>query len=121
MDGGRGTDLEHHPCLCRLCAGAAFPGYRPLSGAGGDGMRDRCRDLLSLASGDLAAARLTGSGAGMGVAVDVEQMGGVDLRIDLRGRQAGVAEQFLQAAQIRAATQQMRGEAVAQGVGRGAL
>ena len=32
-----------------------------------------------------------------------------------------MAEQFLQTAQIRAATQQMRGEAVAQGVGRGAL
>ena len=40
-----------------------------------------------------------------------------DVCVNLRGREAGVAEQRLDAAQIRAAIEQMRGKAVPQLVG----
>ena len=53
-------------------------------------------------------------GAGVGALVGLEQMRAVDLGIDLRGRQAGVAEQLLDGAQIRAGAEQMRGEGMAQ-------
>ena len=47
------------------------------------------------------------SGAGMGGAIDVEQMGSIDLRIDLGRGQAGMAEQFLKGAKIGAATEHL--------------
>ena len=55
------------------------------------------------------------------VAIDVEQPRGVDLGVDLGRRQAGMAEQFLERAQVRAAGEQMRREAVAQRVRRDAV
>ena len=57
----------------------------------------------------------------MGVAIDVEQPRGVDLGVDLGRRQAGMAEQFLERAKIRAPRQQMRREAVAQRMRRQAV
>jgi hypothetical protein len=39
----------------------------------------------------------------MGVAVDVHQVSGIDRGVDLGRRKAGVAEQLLQRAQVRAA------------------
>ena len=63
-------------------------------------------------AGSIALAR-------MRVAVNVEQGRGIDLGVDLGRSQAGMAQQFLQTAQIRARTQQMGGKAVTQGMGRG--
>ena len=57
----------------------------------------------------------------MRVAIDVEQPRRVDLGVDLRRRQAGVAEQFLERAQVGAARQQMGREAVAKRVRRQAV
>ncbi len=54
--------------------------------------------------------------AGVGALVGVVQAGGGQVRVDLRGGQRLVAEQFLHAAQVRAVVQQVRGEAVPQRV-----
>src|SRR4051812_44238238 len=54
------------------------------------------------------------SGARMGRLVGVEQTLGIDRRIDLRGRQRGVAEKFLNRAQVAAARQKMRREGMPQ-------
>lgn len=43
----------------------------------------------------------------------------IDIRIALRGREAGVAEKLLNGAEVSAARQQVRRETMAQGVGRG--
>src|SRR6185437_14259787 len=59
--------------------------------------------------------------AWMGAFIDVEQAFGVDRSVNLRGRQRGVAEQFLDGAQIAAARQQMGGERMTQGVRRRAV
>ena len=52
-------------------------------------------------------------------AVDVEQRRRVDLGVDLRRAEAGVAQQFLKRAQIGASSEQVRRKAVAQRVRRG--
>jgi hypothetical protein len=52
----------------------------------------------------------------VGVAINIEKMCRVHLRIDLRRRQARVPEQFLERSQIGAAREQMRRKAVAKGV-----
>ena len=54
----------------------------------------------------------------MGIAVDRHQVCPVDFGIALGGAQRGVAQQFLNGAQIPAAGQEMGGEAVAQRMGR---
>ena len=53
--------------------------------------------------------------------VDLQQPLGVDAGVDLRGRERGVAEQFLDRAQVAAARQQMRGEGMPQRVRRRAV
>ena len=53
----------------------------------------------------------------MGVTVNVEQVRRVDRGVYLGRRQAGMAEQLLQRAQVGAAAEQMGGEAVAQRMG----
>eukprot|EP01035_Chromulina_nebulosa_P041629 gene41629-56341_t len=50
----------------------------------------------------------------MRVAVHVEQMRRIDLGVNLRRTEAGMAEQFLQRAQIGTAAEQVRREGVAQ-------
>jgi len=50
----------------------------------------------------------------MGAAIDFHQPFGIDRGVDLRGRQRGVAEQFLDRAQVAAAGEKMRGERMAQ-------
>ena len=55
----------------------------------------------------------------MGVLVNVQQVRGIDGCIDLRAAQTRVAEQFLKTAQIRTASEQVGGKAVAQGMGCG--
>src|SRR6185369_14201536 len=55
-------------------------------------------------------------GAGMGVAIDLAQPHGIDIGVTLRGAERGVAQQFLDAAQIAARTQQMGGEGMTQRV-----
>src|SRR3954453_10420634 len=57
-----------------------------------------------------------GSCAGMGGSVRVAKAGRIDASVDLGGRDRGVAEQLLDRAQVGAALEQVRGEAVAQGV-----
>ena len=57
----------------------------------------------------------------MCVTVDVEQPRRVDRRVDLRRRQARVAEQFLKRAEVGAAREEMRREAVPQRVRRKAV
>ena len=53
---------------------------------------------------------------GMRRVVDLGQVLEVELRVDLRGRDVGVAEQLLHRAQVAAGLQQVRGERVAQHV-----
>jgi hypothetical protein len=53
----------------------------------------------------------------VGLAVDLLETRFRDVRVELRGREALVTEQFLHDAQIRAALEQMRGVGVAQRVG----
>jgi hypothetical protein len=48
----------------------------------------------------------------MELAVDGFEPGGIDVRVDLRCGDAGVAEHFLEAAEVRAASEHVRGEAV---------
>ena len=60
------------------------------------------------------ACRSPPSGARMGLAVLLQQMGAVHFGIDLGGREAGMAEQLLDDAQVGAIGQQMRGEGMAQ-------
>src|SRR5580692_1052581 len=55
-----------------------------------------------------------GSRARMRRAVSFDESVGVHFRVDLRGRQRRVAEQFLDRAQIAAAREEMRGEGMAQ-------
>src|SRR5262245_4744153 len=50
------------------------------------------------------------SSAGVGAGVGLEQMLAIDLGIALRGREAGMAQQLLDGAEIGAGAQQMRGE-----------
>ena len=68
-----------------------------------------------------SAGSARGSGAGVRTRIDVKQAGGIDRCIDLRRGKAGVAEQLLQAAQVSTGRQEMGGEAVPQGVRRGAV
>jgi len=48
--------------------------------------------------------------------VDAAQIVDVDVRVDLRGGQVGVAEQLLHDAKVRSACEKMRGKAVPQRV-----
>src|SRR6478609_1071746 len=57
----------------------------------------------------------------MRAGIDFQQPLGIDAGIDLRGRERGMAEQFLDRAQIAAARQQMRGEGMPERVRRGAV
>ena len=57
----------------------------------------------------------------MSALICFQQMFFIDLRIDLRGGQIGVAKQFLYFAQITAIAEQMRCKAVAQGVRGGGI
>ena len=52
------------------------------------------------------------------MAIDVEHVGRIDSRIDLRGGQAGVSEQLLKRPEVGPSREEMRCEAVAQGVRR---
>src|SRR5690606_34974476 len=61
------------------------------------------------------------SGAWMGLVVNFEQSLGINAGIDLCGRKARMAQQFLNGSEITAASQQMGGERVAQSVWRGAV
>ena len=56
----------------------------------------------------------------MSAFVDFAQAGGADVRVDLRGDEALVPQQFLDTADVGAAVEQMRGEAMAERVGSGA-
>jgi membrane protein DedA with SNARE-associated domain len=81
------------------------------------------RPRLRLAPAHLAQAppqrlRLTPAD---GRSVHVEQMRGIHRRVDLRRRQACMAEQLLQRSQVRAPPEQVRREAVAKRVRRGPL
>ena len=56
--------------------------------------------------------------ARVGGPIGADQAFGIDLGINLRGRQRGVAEQFLDRADVAAASEQVRGERMAQRVRR---
>jgi hypothetical protein len=55
--------------------------------------------------------------AGVSLLVDVLHAGGGHVRVDLRGREVGVAEEFLDDTQVRAVVEQVRGEGMTQCVG----
>ena len=57
------------------------------------------------------------SGAGMGVVVDLFHAFGGDVGVDLGGGETGVAEEFLDAAEVCAVVEEVGGEAVAELVG----
>ena len=57
-----------------------------------------------------------GPGARVGCPVARAEAPGAHVRVDLRRREAGVAEQLLDDAQVRAALEQVRGERVAERV-----
>src|SRR5437879_8349588 len=54
-------------------------------------------------------------------AIDGAEAGRIDVGVALGGREAGVAQQFLDGAQIAAGAQEVRGEGVTQGVRRHAV
>src|SRR5688500_4783644 len=66
-----------------------------------------------------SARKPSTSGSGVGEVIDLPQALGVDVAIDLRGRERGVAEELLDRAQVGAALEQVRGEGVPQPVGVG--
>src|SRR2546430_1117501 len=59
-------------------------------------------------------------GPGMGFFVDGPQSRGADVGVDLRGDEALVAEELLDAADVGAAVEQVGGKTVTEGMGRGA-
>ena len=61
-----------------------------------------------------SATCLLAPGAGVGVFVDIHQQAGVDFGIALRGRQGGMAEQFLNGPEVAATGQQVSRKAVTQ-------
>ena len=56
-------------------------------------------------------------GTWMRIKIDFADVGPVEVRIELRGRNAGMAEQFLHDSEVRATLQEVCGEGVSQGVG----
>src|SRR5207253_8176677 len=75
----------------------------------------------SRVAGDTATSRLRGgstSGARMRLFVHGDQLRVVEVRVLLRGRKRGVAEELLDAAEIGAGVQQMCGKRMAQRVRR---
>src|SRR5688500_6186962 len=76
------------------------------------------RELASR-SRKTVTSRSATSGSGVGEVIDLPQALGVDVAIDLRGRERGVAEELLDRAQVGAALEQVRGEGVPQPVGVG--
>jgi hypothetical protein len=70
----------------------------------------RCYEISTACKRRRAASTTLLLRARMGVGINVEQTLGADRGIDLRGRERGVAEQFLDRAQVAAARQQVRGE-----------
>src|SRR3990172_3606106 len=57
-----------------------------------------------------------GSGAGMRLAVRLEELCGVDVRIALRRAETGVSQQFLDRTQVGASAEQVRSEGMPQRV-----
>ena len=55
--------------------------------------------------------------AGMGLLLDLLQVLGRKMRIDLRGRKAGMTEHFLYTAQVRSTHEQIAGKGVAHRMG----
>ena len=55
-------------------------------------------------------------GTRMRIEVYLADVGAVEVRVELRGRDAGVTEQFLHDSKVRATLQKVRGEGVSQGV-----
>ena len=80
---------------------------------------DLCRATVPTGRRNAGIAR--GSSPRMRLVVQLHQMLTLDRRVALRGRQAGMAEQLLDHAQIGAAGQKMGREAVPQRMGRGIL
>src|SRR5919107_180118 len=56
------------------------------------------------------------SGFGVRLVVDLDEFLHRDVRVNLRGGEARVAEEFLDVAEVGAAVEEVRGEGVAQGV-----
>ena len=52
----------------------------------------------------------------MGLAIDIDQLGGADVRVALRGGELRVAQQFLDGSQVRPTLEQMRGKRMTQRV-----
>ncbi|ENN89583.1 hypothetical protein RHSP_59864 [Rhizobium freirei PRF 81] len=78
------------------------------------GFREACRDRILLYTHRTEIPLMQGVNlslrAGMGAVIDLEQPRGVDAGIDLCRRQAGVAKQLLDGAQIATTGQEMGGE-----------
>ena len=126
------------PVAARLLAGDdAFLDERHVDAALGKLQRRRGADDAAADDGDCGPLRQFGVGidrsgrdghsgkialrsqrAGMRLGILLEEMRGVHLGIDLGGRKRGMAQKFLDGAQIGAARQQMGGEGMAQGMGR---
>ena len=82
--------------------------------------KDSRRPLTLILNG-ICAFRSRQPRARMGGAIGLHQAGAVDRGVDLRRRQRGMAEQFLDRAQIAAAPQKMGGEGMAQSMRRRAV
>ena len=66
---------------------------------------------------DKLPGRSTPFRAGMGLLLDLLQVLGRKMRIDLRGRKAGMTEHFLYTAQVRSTHEQIAGKGVAHRMG----
>src|SRR5574343_1242997 len=96
-------------CFCATAGDRAWRGARP----------PRPREYLGKGEASRQDGRGVVSGAGVGAGVDIHQAGGVDRRIGLGCRERGVAEEFLNRAQVASGSEEVGGEAVAQGMGGG--
>src|SRR5690606_37841903 len=109
----RGGGVERAAGRGRAAPGAAYRTLRGLRELGRGRPDSPAARGLRLSRGNLEAAlRALTAFARVRGAIGVEQRRRIDLGVDLRRSQARVAEQFLQAAQIGAGAEEVRGEAV---------
>jgi hypothetical protein len=87
---------------------------------GGPGVMARVMPGRSALCNNSVTRRAARQARGWARGVDLHQARGIDGGVGLRGRQRGMAQQLLDRAQVAPGVQQMRGEAVAQRVRRGA-
>src|SRR5205085_70439 len=96
------------PSCAACCACSAVSRFSCAPAIAAPSCRIHCRLNPSRAA---AQGKLS---ARMGAPVNLQQLLGIDRRVDLRGRERGVAEQLLNGSEITPSREKMRGERMAQ-------